>query len=176
MYRLITAIGELSVLLHQFLINIVLNSSVEIFIHKMMRLASLDPLPVDDYLDELFGEQDALSPAFDSLGYESPFLLYNNGSTTIFSMAFPIIIIVYWLHSKARNKFMARYAQRKLDSYTVPTVYALIYATQLTNTFIIAINCDHIIEKHIPNALSEVDLVKNVSNLVTMVMVICFLV
>ena len=56
MFKLLAAIAELSVLLHQFLINIVLNSSVEIFIYKMMRLASLDPLPIDDYLDEFFGE------------------------------------------------------------------------------------------------------------------------
>ena len=56
MYRFIAAVGELSVLLHQFLINIVLNSFVEIFVHKLMKLASLDPLPIDDYLDTIFGE------------------------------------------------------------------------------------------------------------------------
>jgi len=55
MYKLMAAIGELSQLLHHLLIPIVLAAFLDRFINKLMKLVALDPLPIDDYLDQWFG-------------------------------------------------------------------------------------------------------------------------
>jgi len=55
MYKLMAAIRELSQLLHHLLIPIVLAAFLDRFINKLMKLVALDPLPIDDYLDQWFG-------------------------------------------------------------------------------------------------------------------------
>jgi len=65
-------------------------------------------------LDNFFGEQEALSPTFEALGYESPFLLYNNGSATLIMILFPISAMLHYLITKTGDNWFAKQSSEKL--------------------------------------------------------------
>jgi hypothetical protein len=144
---MLNAIADVSLLVHHLLLPVTMAPFLTIFFNKIMILISFDPIPVDDELDKFFGEQEALSPAFEALGYESPFLLYNNGSTTLIIILFPVSAMLQYLVSKTGENWFARNASHRIASYTRPNFYALIYTTQLLNTMMIMINLDHILER-----------------------------
>jgi len=82
-----------------------------------------------------------------ALGYESPFLLYNNGSATFIMILFPVSAGIHYLISKTGDNCFAKNSEEKLKSYTLPNFYQWVYGTQLLNTMMIVINLDHIVQR-----------------------------
>ena len=104
-------VGDMSFMLHNILIDIQLLPFLQSAIDNLMKLASFEPYPpIENKLNQLYGEQTALAPIFGQLGYESPYLLHNNGSATFLALLFPITAIIYWLLSKTPYNSVAKFA------------------------------------------------------------------
>ena len=59
---------------------------------KIMDIAKFDPIPTDDLYEYVFGyECEALSNAFESIGYECQHNIQNLGSLFLFEILVPII-------------------------------------------------------------------------------------
>ena len=101
-------------------------------------------------------------------------MIYNNGSATLILIVFPFLLVFYWVLARTGKHAAANYARNRLDSFSISNVYAWVYATQLNNTFLIAINFEHIMEIGLQNALSEDSTIKNTSNVITIVLIVWF--
>jgi len=87
-------------------------------------------------------------------------------------MLFPLTYALLRYVSKTGDNWYAKYALEKLEGYTLPNWYVWIYATQLNNTFLIMINFDHILTQGFIKILSEDRISKNVSNIVTVLLLL----
>ena len=75
-----------------------------------MKVTSFEPYPVEDQLNEHFGEQTGLSDVFSQLGYESPYLFYNTGSASLMAVLYPITGVIYWILTKIACNYVAKEA------------------------------------------------------------------
>jgi hypothetical protein len=152
---MISSIGAISLFAHQMLVNIPYSPETVSMIKNFMLIVSFDPIPVDSFHDGYFGEQQALSASFESLGYESQYMLYNMGSSNYIILAYPLTYLIYELISRGGENWFSRTAKQNLNSYTLPNIYAAVYTSQLVYLFMIALNFKHIISIGLKKALQE---------------------
>ena len=78
------------------LYDIMMPPNINIFFTELMKVCAFDPIPTNDLWHNVFQleETGALSPNFDTIGYESYWVIVNLGSFTFIVVAFPVLLIV----------------------------------------------------------------------------------
>jgi len=106
--QILGVIKSTQILLHLLLIDVATPASASIFFSKLMDLITLQFLDMDTFYDEHFAlddEAEPLTQQFETLGYESLYVLKNLG-TVCPGMLIPVILwlvvyaIIQWIFPK----------------------------------------------------------------------------
>jgi len=105
--------------------------------------------------DPYFGEQASISAQFESLGYESQYMLYNMGSSSYLILAYPLTYLIYKMVSQCGENCCSKAAKEKLTTYDLPNIYTAAYSSQLVYLFMITLNFKYILSIGFHKALQE---------------------
>ena len=78
------------------LLKIELPALCGIFFSYLMKIASFDLIPIDNYLDEHVDmtPRDPINNNFEAIGFESMYVIINLGSMLILFVLFPLLVLL----------------------------------------------------------------------------------